>query len=98
MPCELLRRGRSLLYPSGRDPPPIGGREIPSVFGNTTGLKSSQTARLERLYRRKVPPSELVTPELARALTEISREITRQVGLLIDRGGTVRAVVVGTDR
>ena len=60
--------------------PPIGGREIPSVFGNTTGLKSSQTARLERLYRRKVPPSELVTPELARAMTEISREITRQIG------------------
>lgn len=78
--------------------PPIGGREIPSVLGNTTGLKSSQTARLERLYRRKLPPSALVTPELARALTEISREITRQVGLLIDRGGTVRAVVVGTDR
>lgn len=37
----------------------------------------------------------IVSPELGRALTEISREIERQVGLLIDRRGHIRAVIVG---
>ena len=50
---------------------------------------------MERLYRRKVPPRELVTPELARQLAEISREIHRQVGILVDRAGFVTHVLVG---
>jgi GTP-binding protein HflX len=50
---------------------------------------------LERLYRRKVPPRELVTPELARQLAEISREVRRQVGILVDRAGVVTHVIVG---
>lgn len=40
----------------------------------------------------------VITPEAARALTEISAETGRQIGLLIDRSGTVRDVLVGTDR
>jgi GTP-binding protein HflX len=50
---------------------------------------------LERLYRRRVPPWELVTPELARQLAEISREVRRQVGILVDRAGMVTHVIVG---
>jgi GTP-binding protein HflX len=50
---------------------------------------------LERLYRRKVPPRELVTPELARQLAEISREVRRQVGILVNRAGFVTHVIVG---
>jgi GTP-binding protein HflX len=50
---------------------------------------------LERLYRRKVPPRELVTPELARQLAEISREVRRQVGVLVNRTGVVTHVIVG---
>src|SRR5690349_5534 len=38
---------------------------------------------LERLYRRKVPPTVVVTPELARTLSEASRAVRRQVGLLL---------------
>uniref|UniRef100_A0A7V6DQ04 GTPase HflX n=1 Tax=Desulfobacca acetoxidans TaxID=60893 RepID=A0A7V6DQ04_9BACT len=64
-------------------------------FGNLTGLKHQQTRRLERLYRRKVPPRELVTPELARQLAEISREVRRQVGILVNRAGFVTHVIVG---
>jgi GTP-binding protein HflX len=53
---------------------------------------------LERLYRRKTPPNMVITPEAARALTEASDETGRQVGLIIDRSGSIRNVVVGTNR
>jgi GTP-binding protein HflX len=45
-----------------------------------------------------VDPTILVTPEVARALTELSAEIQRQIGLLIDRKGKVQSVVVGDAR
>jgi GTP-binding protein HflX len=53
---------------------------------------------LERLYRRRMPPDTVVTPEAARALSETSLEIGRQVGLIIDRSGSVRNVLVGTNK
>ncbi len=53
---------------------------------------------LERLYRRKTPPNMLITPEAARALTEVSAEIGRQVGLIMDRSGNIRNVLVGTNK
>ncbi len=40
----------------------------------------------------------MVSPELARALTELSCEIQRQVGVLIDRRGHIRIVMVGDAR
>jgi len=65
------------------------------LTGNTQGLRSAPLRRLERLANRRANTEQIVSPELARALTEISDEIQRQVGLLIDRRGHVRAVVVG---
>jgi GTPase len=50
---------------------------------------------LERLYRRKVPPAQLLSPELARQLAEISSEVRRQIGVLVDRQGAVSYVIVG---
>ncbi len=50
---------------------------------------------LERTFRRRVPPEQVVSPELARHLTEISREINRQVGVLLSRDGAVKNVIVG---
>jgi GTP-binding protein HflX len=40
----------------------------------------------------------VITPETARALTEASAGIGRQVGLIIDRSGSIRNVLVGTNR
>jgi len=51
--------------------------------------------RLEKLYQRRIPPAEIVNPEFARQLSEISHEIGRQVGVLIDRKGHVEHVIVG---
>ena len=45
---------------------------------------------------RRLPPRELVTQEFARRLTEISREIRRQVGVLVNRKGEVEWVIVGS--
>ena len=64
--------------------------------GNLTGLKPSATKALERLFRRRVPPDEVVTSELAYQMAEISREIERQVAVIIDRRGEITHVVVGT--
>jgi GTP-binding protein HflX len=47
------------------------------------------------LANRRAYAENIVSPELARALTEISKEIERQVGVLIDRRGHICAVVVG---
>jgi GTP-binding protein HflX len=42
-----------------------------------------------------VPADRFVHPELARQLTELSRSIHRQVGLMVDRRGRVSHVIVG---
>ena len=72
-----------------------GATSITKVSGNTEGLKTAQIKRLERLASRRVDPDLIVNPELARALTELSVEIGRQIGLLISRVGHVEAVMVG---
>ena len=68
---------------------------MPSVHGNTSGIKASQTRALEKLYNRRVVPESFMGPELARRVAELSREIGRQVGLLIDRSGNVVSVILG---
>ncbi len=75
-----------------------GAQVREQVFGNTTGLKASHSRRLLATRRRRVQQRELVSPELARHLTELSREIGRQVGVLINRRGEVEHVIVGDAR
>lgn len=50
---------------------------------------------LEKLHQRRVPPHALLTSELAARLAEVSAEMNRQVGLLLNRAGSVEYVVVG---
>ncbi len=77
---------------------PYGEAKPIRVFGNTHGLKASQVRQLERLSRRHLPPERLVTQELARELTGLTRETGRQVGVLVDRRGAVTHVMVGDAR
>ncbi|MGH7857529.1 MAG: GTPase HflX [Candidatus Binatia bacterium] len=65
------------------------------VHGNTLGLAPSDLAALERLYRRRVPANRVTSPELARAMTEISAATGRQVGALLNRRGQIEYVIVG---
>ena len=69
---------------------------IKDPFGNINGLKPNQIKKLRKLHDRRVRPWQLISPELARSICELSVEIGRQVGLLLDRRGYVRWVVVGS--
>jgi GTP-binding protein HflX len=65
------------------------------VFGNTKGLKTSQLRKIENLYRRKIRPEYIITPQLARDISQLSHDLHRQIGLLIDRKGKIPYVIVG---
>jgi GTP-binding protein HflX len=65
------------------------------VTGNTQGLKASEIKALERLYRRRVAPTDVVSAELATQLAQQTAELHRQVGVLIDRRGAIQHVMVG---
>src|SRR5215470_18426265 len=88
--------GQAMLRQTG---PALPGEDaINNVEGNLQGLKPSQIRQLEKLYQRRIPPRAIVTQEFARHLTEVSREISRQVGVLVNRNGYVEHVVVGNAR
>src|SRR5712692_10310951 len=69
-----------------------------NLHGNTQGLKPNQRRRLEKLYSRRISPREILTPEFARQLAELSHETRRQIGALINRKGYVEYVIVGDAR
>ena len=69
-----------------------------AVSGSLRGLKSSQRARLERLALKRIPATKVISQDLARRLTELSFEIRRQIGLLVDRKGNIPRVLVGDAR
>jgi GTP-binding protein HflX len=69
-----------------------------NLHGNTHGLKPNQLRRIEKLYQRRIQPHQIVTPEFARQLSELSHETRRQLGVLIDRKGYVEYVIVGDAR
>ena len=78
-----------------------GGRQseesfINGIHGFTQGLKHNQLRRIERLSTRRVPPDQIVSPELARQMSELSNETGRQIGVLLNRKGKVEYVMVGT--
>ena len=65
------------------------------VTGNTSGLKPSELHALERIFRRRVRPEEVVSAELGGFICELSRDLQRQIGLLINRRGEIEHVFVG---
>ncbi len=66
-----------------------------TLSGNVQGLSPAQKKLLDRVFRRRVDPTLIISPELAAFLCECSRETDRQVGILIDRKGTIEHVIVG---
>ena len=70
---------------------------IPDIRGQITGLRTSQVASVERLYRRRVSPDKVMTPELAKAMAQLTIELRRPIGVLLTRRGQVQDVIVGTE-
>jgi GTP-binding protein HflX len=71
---------------------------LKKLYGNTSGLKANQIKRLENFYRRRIPPEYLLTYELARDLGRMSREIRRQIGILVNRRSKIVFVIVGDNK
>jgi GTP-binding protein HflX len=74
------------------------GQAIDKVYGNMTGLGAGEIKKIGQLYRRKIPPDRVITHELARSLASLSREINRQIGILISRRGEIAYVIVGSHK
>ncbi len=72
-----------------------GVLSIASITGHTSDLRPNQLQRLKKLALRRVRDNVVVNQELARPLCELSQELGRQIGLLIDRLGHVRHIIVG---
>lgn len=64
------------------------------MHGNTSGLRPAQLKALGNLYRRRIEPGRIGSPELARNLAELSDDIRREISVLIDRRGRVISVSV----
>ncbi|MCK9227012.1 MAG: GTPase HflX [Syntrophorhabdaceae bacterium] len=65
------------------------------IYGNTQGLKSLIKRRLTNLYGKRLEPSVIITADLARQIMDISKETSRQIGLIINRRGGIEYVIVG---
>ena len=65
------------------------------LYGNHNDLKPRQRKLILRLYRRRSQPEEVLSLELARQLSLLSRDCGRELGLLLDRQGRVEMVIVG---
>jgi GTP-binding protein HflX len=61
-------------------------------------LSAAYIKRLQKLYRRRLPPHVIIPPELSRTLARLSFETNRQLGLLISRSGDIERVIVGDHR
>jgi GTP-binding protein HflX len=68
---------------------------VEQLTGNTSGLSPAQKKMLERIWRRRIDPRVIISPELAGFLCECTNELQRQVGVLIDRKGDIGQVIVG---
>ncbi|MCI5132965.1 MAG: hypothetical protein D3904_15980, partial [Candidatus Electrothrix sp. EH2] len=68
-----------------------GGLVI-SIVGNKSGLKTKQLRQIERLEQKRVQPDEIISRDLARAMTSLSAELNRQIALIIQRSGKVEFV------
>jgi GTP-binding protein HflX len=93
-----IRAGNPFVRPSGSDRFTREGASITKIYGPTEGLKSVFEDRLKKLYRRKIDPDRVIGPDLARDLADLSLEMGRQIGLLIDRRGQVAQVILGEAR
>lgn len=69
-----------------------------TVYGHLEGLRPRQIRELEGFYGQKIPQDCIVTEKLAERLCQVSREMNRQIGLVIDRSGKVVRVIAGDAR
>ncbi len=65
------------------------------VHGDLKGLKKQFILKLEKIYRKKVSPQQIITVDLAETISELSHEINREIAVVINRRGQIISVSVG---
>src|SRR5262245_64657044 len=68
------------------------------LHGHILGLSPAERHRVERLYRRLLPPQSVLTHDLAREMSEASHALHRRIGVLVDRAGRIERVAIGDAR
>ncbi|HJQ99219.1 MAG TPA: hypothetical protein VJ826_12980, partial [Candidatus Polarisedimenticolaceae bacterium] len=68
------------------------------LHGHILGLSPAERHRVERLYRRRLPPTSVLTHDLAREMSEASHALHRRIGVLVDRAGRIERVAIGDAR
>lgn len=69
-----------------------------NITGNLEGLKPSHIYSLKKLTRRKIDENIIINPEIAKEMSQISYQLFRQIGLLVDRSGKIKTLIVGDDK
>ena len=54
-------------------------------------------AAVERLYRRRVSHDKILSPELAKAMCQLTLDIRRPIAVLLTRRGLLQEIIVGSD-
>ncbi|MCP9462719.1 MAG: GTPase HflX, partial [Nitrospira sp.] len=67
------------------------------MHGQIAGLRPSQITAIERLYRRRVAADQVLGSELAKAMSQLTLDVRRPIGVVLTRRGIVQEVIVGTD-
>lgn len=71
------------------------GCNISKLSGNLGGLKANHLHRLKSLSEKRLKENSIISLDIARNMGELSNEINRQIGILIDRAGYVQYAIVG---
>jgi GTP-binding protein HflX len=65
------------------------------VFGNTSGLTSSEIRLCNKLFTRRIEKEEIVSLDIAREVFSLAEKLSRRIGLLISREGRIEHVILG---
>ncbi|MDR0325546.1 MAG: GTPase HflX [Oscillospiraceae bacterium] len=68
---------------------------MPTVHGNTTGIRQTHIERLESVYDMEIDRKQFCTAELLESLASFTGATGREAMAYIDRSGRVAAVAVG---
>ena len=68
-----------------------------NISGNINNLNSKLIQRLKKLTEKRIKGNVIITNEISKQLCEISYEIRKQIGILVNRSGNIIQLMVGDD-
>jgi len=60
-----------------------------------SGIKKQQIIQIEKLYKKKIPPTQIISVEMAEIIAEISHRLNKEICLIINRRGQIISISVG---